>query len=410
MFDLDKWQEIFATLRQNKLRTFLTGFSVAWGIFMLIILLGSGNGLANGVEYQFRDDAINSIWISPGQTSLPHLGLKPGRSVRLTNDDHQEIASEIDGVEHITSRFMLRGHNRVRYGDKSESFNIRCVHPGHLHLEKTEMIAGRYINDLDLADFRKVAVIGEPVKEQLFGRATAIGKYVEINGIPFKVVGIFHDAGSVGETEFVYLPITTAQRVFNGRDRVNQIMFTTGEADLAASQAMAGEVRQRLAQRHRFALADQRAVAVDNNNASFQQVLQVIDGIRLFVWLIGIGTILAGVVGVSNIMMIAVQERTREIGVRKALGATPGSIIGLVLQESVLITAVAGYTGLVLGVAVLELGADKLPNSDFFRNPQVDLGLALAATGVLILSGCLAGFFPARKAARIRPIEALRTE
>ncbi|MEM7483051.1 MAG: ABC transporter permease [Acidobacteriota bacterium] len=410
MFDLDKWQEILSTLRQNKLRTFLTGFSVAWGIFMLMILLGSGTGLANGVHYQFRDDAINSIWISAGRTTIPFQGLKPGRNVQLTNADHAEIARAIPGVEHITSRFYTRGHLLVARGSQHGNFSIRSVHPGHQYLEKTIVVEGRFLNDLDIAEHRKVAAIGARVRDALFGDEPSIGEYFSIGGILFKVVGVFEDVGGEGEMEQIYLPITTSQRVFNGADRVSQIMFTTGDASLEETQAMAEAAQLQLARRHRFDPEDDRALFVRNNNAGFLRILQVITGIRLFVWIIGIGTILAGVVGVSNIMMIAVQERTREIGVRKALGATPGSIIGLVLQESVLITAVSGYIGLVLGVAVLELGGAKLPNTDFFRDPSVDLGLALAATAVLVTAGCLAGFFPARKAARIQPIEALRTE
>ncbi|MCP3911913.1 MAG: ABC transporter permease, partial [Actinomycetia bacterium] len=377
--------------------------------FMLIILLGSGNGLANGVEYQFRDDAINSLWIRSGQTSMPHQGHRPGRTVQFTNEDYDQISTAVDGVEHSTSRFYVRSPT-VTHGKETSNYNVRAVHPGHLHVENTIITEGRYINDLDVEGYRKVTVIGDLVKQALFKDKPAIGELIEINGVAFKVVGVFKDEGGPGEMENIYLPISTAQRTYGGANRVAQIMVTTGDADLARSEAISEEIRTRLAARHHFSLDDQRAVFIYNNMQNFQRFVKLMGGIRLFVWIVGIGTILAGVVGVSNIMMIAVQERTKEIGIRKALGATPRSIIGLILQESVLITGVAGYIGLVLGVGLLELAAEHLPHSEFFLNPSVDLKVAIYATLLLVLAGTVAGGFPARKAARIRPIEALHDE
>ena len=409
MFSPDSWQEIFETVRKNKLRTLLTGFSVAWGIFMLIILLGSGNGLANGIEYQFRDDAINSLWIRSGQTSLPHEGHRPGRTVQFTNQDYDQLTTGVNGVEHATGRFYVRSPTVTR-GKETSSYSVRGVHPGHLHVENTIIVEGRYINELDVEQYRKVTVIGDLVKKALFKETPAIGKLIEINGVAFKVVGVFKDEGGQGEMEIIYLPISTAQRTYGGANNVAQLMVTIGDADLEQSEAMVDAIRARLAARHNFSLEDQRAVFIYNNLRQFQRFLNLMGGIRIFVWVIGIGTILAGVVGVSNIMMIAVQERTKEIGIRKALGATPRSIIGLILQESVLITGVAGYIGLVLGVGLLELASEHMPNSEFFLNPSVDLRIAIYATLLLVLAGTVAGGFPARKAARIRPIEALHDE
>ncbi len=409
MFSLDNWQEIFDTVAKNKLRTLLTGFSVAWGIFMLIILLGSGNGLANGIEYQFRDDAINSLWIRGGQTSMPHQGHRPGRRVQFTNQDYDYVDTAVDGVEHSTARYYVRSPT-ITYGSESANYNVRSVHPGHLYIENTIITEGRFINDLDVARYRKVAVIGDLVKQALFAGSPAIGQMIEIKGVAFKVVGVFKDEGGQGEMESVYLPISTAQRTYGGADRVAQLMVTTGDADLEESSLIADRIRAALASRHHFSLDDQRAVFIYNNLESFQRFVNLMGGIRLFVWIVGIGTILAGVVGVSNIMMIAVRERAKEIGIRKALGATPGSIIGLILQESVLITGIAGYVGLVLGVGLLELAAEHLPHSEYFLNPSVDIKVAIYATLVLVLAGTIAGGFPARKAARIRPIEALHDE
>ena len=410
MLDLDTWQEILDTIKANKLRSFLTGFSVAWGIFMLIVLLGSGQGLAHGVEYQFRDDAINSIWVFPGQTSVPYKGLAPGRRLQLTNDDREELKDGVGGVDHITSRFYISGNLRVRYKDESTTFDVRSVHPDHMFLEKTIMTEGRFLNALDIKEHRKVAVIGVRVKDSLFKKEPAVGKNIEVNGVAFQVVGIFTDDGGEGEQEKIYLPISTSQRAFGGANRVNQIMMTTGNETVERTEDMAKDVKRRIATRHTFSEEDPRAVFVNNNNRQFQQFKSLMAAIRAFVWVVGIGTILAGVVGVSNIMMITVRERTREIGVRKALGATPWSVVSLVLQESILVTSIAGYVGLVLGIAVLELAATSLPGNDFFRHPEVDLSVAIQATVLLIVAGVAAGFVPARRAAMVRPVDALRNE
>jgi putative ABC transport system permease protein len=383
---------------------------VAWGILILVVLLGSGQGLVHGVEYGFRDDAVNSIWMRSGQTSVPHQGLRPGRNVQFTNDDYAMIKDQIPGVDHITARFFIRGNLTVAYRGQTSSYNVRSVHPDHQFLENTIVTAGRFINPLDIQEFRKVAVIGDRVRAQLFKQKDPMGEYIEVNGIPFRVVGVFTDEGAEGEAETIYLPISTAQRAFGGANRVGMIMMTVGDAGVDESKAIAEDLRQRIAERHNFDPEDQRAVFISNAVEDFQRFVNLMRGIRIFVWVIGIGTLLAGVVGVSNIMMIAVKERTKEIGVRKALGATPWSIMRLVLQEAVMVTSVAGYFGLVAGVGLLQLMNKNLKESDFFRNPAVDLGVALSATALLVVAGGIAGMFPARRAAAIRPVEALRDE
>ena len=409
--DFDTWQEILETLSRNKLRTVLTGFAVAWGIFMLIVLLGSGVGLAGGVQYQMRDDAMNSIWVSSGQTSKPWKGMQPGRQIRFDNDDYDEVTTRVKGVEYSSARFMIFGNQQVNYKDEWGSFTIRAVHPGHQVLEKTKVTSGRYINDLDIRDFRKVAVIGNLVSDALFHDAPPIGKEIKINGVSFKVIGEFEDEGSEQEREMIYLPISTAQRTFNGQRRVNQILYTTGDASVARATAMADQTKEILATNHTFDPEDPRALFVNNAVENFQRFVSLMTGIRIFIWIVGVGTLLAGVVGVSNIMLVAVQERTREIGIRKAIGATPSSIVGLVMKESILITAVAGYLGLVLGIFVLEGVAKALPaESEFFRNPHVDLRVAISATLLLVFAGAFAGFFPARRAASIQPVVALRED
>lgn len=428
MFDLDKWQEIFETIRRNRLRTILTGFSVGWGIFMLVLLLGAGKGLENGITREIAADAINSIFIFPGRTAEAYQGYKAGRRIRFTNDDYELIKREIPEVEYISSRFYISSSTITSYKSNFGSFSIRCVHPGHQQVENTTMDMGRYLTDRDLKEYRKVAVIGRRVRDALFGEgANPIGKEIKINDVAFTVVGVSKESvADAGEEEVIYLPITTAQRIFNGRNEINRIIFTMGDATLDESKDIARRVRRLFAERHHFDPKDRQAVWVRNNIENYQEFKNVMIGMRIFVWFIAIGTLMAGIIGVGNIMLIVVKERTKEIGIRKALGATPNSIIGLILQESVFITAISGYLGILLGIGTLELynsglwleffqqfnmmqGVD-LESMEIFYHPEIDLGVAFRAMILLVTAGAFAGLMPAYRAARIRPIAALREE
>jgi putative ABC transport system permease protein len=377
---------------------------------MLIALLGLGKGLQNGVAYEFRDDAVNSIWVYPGQTSIPFKGLQPGRYVQFTNQDYGFLKDQVEGVEHLSARFYIRGTVTVTYKQEYGAYDVRSVHPGHQFLENTIVKEGRFINDLDIRDFRKVVAIGEPVKNDLFKNEEAVGKFVKINGISFRVVGIFKDEGGENEERNIYLPISTAQRTFNGGNKVNQLMFTVGDATLEESQAMVKTLTNDLAKRHNFAPDDARAVRIRNNIEGFQQFMDLMGGIQLFITVIGVLTLMAGVIGVGNIMLVVVKERTKEIGIRKALGATPMSIIGMIVMEAVVITMVAGYIGMFLGILFLDNVGSLIPPDSFFREPEVKLSVAIKSTLLLVVAGGLAGLFPALKASRIRPIEALRDE
>lgn len=410
MFDTDKWQEIFSTIRKNKLRTFLTGFSVAWGIFMLMILLGSGNGLQNGVNKQFESSATNTIWVWSGQTSMPYKGMKPGRNIQLVNEDYDAVKKSIKGIDKSSSRYNMWGSNTLSYKKQFGSFNVRNVYPDYAHIEKITIVKGRFINDPDINQFRKVTVISTKVEEALFKGEDPMGKYISVNGVPFKVIGLFTDEDNRDDNmQTIYLPISTAQRVFSGDNRINTIAITVGDASVDESKQIEQEVRSKLAALHKFDPTDPRAIFTWNSLEEFQKFIRLFSSIRMFIWVIGFGTIIAGIVGVSNIMMIVVKDRTKEIGIRKAMGATPWSIVSLILQEAVLITSFAGYFGLVLGVVVLETVGSKI-ESEFFSQPSVDLRIAIYALILLVLSGTLAGFIPARKAAAIKPIEALRDE
>jgi putative ABC transport system permease protein len=417
MFSLDRWLEIWDTMVRNKLRTALTMLSMAWGIFMLVMLLGLGNGLQQGIMFMFADDAVNSIWIFSGQTSIPHEGMPIGRRVTFDNDDIDQIRKD-PRVEYLTGRFQIStgidgGELQVRRDKKVATFDIRSVHPGHQYLENTEVILGRYINDTDLAQRRKVCVIGYPVAEFLFDRRDVIGEWIHVNRIPFQVVGVFDDSGGDRERKKVYLPISTAQAAFNGADRVSQIMYTVGDASPEESAAIAKDSVAMLAKKHSFSADDPQAFRVNNNIENAKGIRMIFLAIGLFIWAMGGCAIVAGVVGVSNIMMIAVRERTKEIGIRKALGATPRNIVGTIVQEAVVLTALSGYLGLLAGVGLLALISHALGNSPdvpFFRDPQVRFGVVIQATILLMIAGSLAGFFPARQAAKVNPIVALRDE
>jgi putative ABC transport system permease protein len=415
MFDIDKWQEIFFTIRKNKLRTFLTAFSVAWGIFILMILLGFGTGLQHGVEYDFRADAVNSIWISPGRTSLPYKGMKPGRNITLKNEDLSYLTERVNGIEYSAGRFFCYGEFTVRYKERYSSYSVLGITPELMHVENQTPMQGRYINELDLQERRKVAIVGPDVVKGLFSEnENPIGKWIDVRGIQYRIVGIYDDAGDEGEVNRIFIPLTTAQLAYNAKNRLHTIMYTVGDATVKESNRIVKETKSLLSKKYQFDPNDDRALFIFNSVENFKRFTDLFAGIRIFLWVIGIFTIIAGIVGVSNIMLIIIKDRTREIGVRKAMGATASSIVGLFLQESILITVMAGYTGLVAGIGLIEFIKWALVEfnieAPYFRDPDIDLFTAVMATILLIISGAIAGYFPAKRAAKVNPIIALREE
>jgi len=409
MFDIDKWQEILATISKNKLRTFLTAFSVMWGVFMLVILLGASQGLRNGVEFAFFNDAVNSIWISSGKTSVAYKGLKPGRKIQFTIEDYNNVLNTVEGIEYATARYLLWNAG-VSYGDEFSTYTIRAVHPDYQLIENSLIKSGRFISSSDVSDQRKYAVIGKDVEGDLFKEQSALGEYIEINGISFKVVGVFEDEGDSREMRSIYVPLTSGQKVFGAGNDIDQFVVTTGDLPLPVTKSMASQIETLLKRTHSIAPEDQGAIYVSNNNEEFKEISDILTAIKVFVWIIGIFTIIAGIVGVSNIMSIVVKERTKEIGIRKAIGATPLSVVALILQESVFITAFAGYLGLLLGVFTIEGLSNLVGEQQMFRNPQVDFNVAITTLFIMVLAGSLAGFFPALRAAKIKPVVALKNE
>ena len=408
MFDLDIWQEIFATIRKNKLRTVLTGFSVAWGIFMLVILLGSGNGLYNGIKAQFNDDALNSMTISTDVTSIAYNGLNPDRRIRLSNEDYELIKREYPEVDRITARTFI-WRPMVNFKNEHGQYSIKGAHPDYQYLENSILTSGRYLNAKDVEEDRKVAVVGKKFVEQMCKETEPVGQYVRIAGVSFKIVGTFRDEGSEREEEILHIPISTAQQVFNQYEFIDQVIFSYGELTLEETIHLKEMIRERFSHKLMFDKNDVRAMRIRNLIEDFEEYARVLGGIQAFIWVIGIMTIIAGIVGVSNIMFIVVRERTKEIGVRKAIGATPGSIVRLIILEAVFITAFSGYLGLLGGIVLLE-SLSGFVDAEFFKNPEVDLRIALITTLILTIAGAMAGLFPALKAAYIRPIDALRDE
>lgn len=410
MFDIDKWQEIFATIQKNKLRTFLTGFSVAWGIFMLIILLGSGKGIENSVHKNFESRALNSIQLWPGTTSVAYKGNKVGRDIRFDNEDFDFLKNHIDGVQYGSGRYYISGNSLVAYKREFASMDLRAVHPDFPHIELINILSGRFFNIFDLEHYSKVVVLSQKAKDELFKREDAMGKYITVTGIPFEVIGVFTPKNEQDQdSKTLYMPISTAQRVYSGSNQLHNIAVTTAAATVEESKAIHEEIKRVMAQRHHYDIKDTKAMYSNNALEQFERVNTVFHGLRVFMWVIGMGTIIAGIVGVSNIMIVVVRERTKEIGIRKALGATPWAIISLILQEAIFITAVAGYVGMILGIGVLEI-VSKNVHTAFFLNPEADLSVAFSATVLLVLAGAVAGFIPARRAAAIKPVEALKDE
>jgi len=417
MFDRDKWNEIFSTIRKNKTRTFLTGFSVATGIFMLIFLLGAGRGLRNGMKDVFAQDATNSMQVFGRRTTKAYKGTPVGKRIQMVNADLESLKKSIDKIDAISAMSDIPGAEVISYKDNFGNFNVSPIHDTYNEIKNFDVIEGRFLNKIDIAEHRKVVIIQDEVEKILFPNETSLGKFININKIKFKVVGVFFKKDFDENSRDIYIPITVAQKIFNNNDHLRRISFTLDNVSVEESKEIEKQITYKMAAIHNFSREDKNALWIQNNIENSKQFSAMFSGIEKFVWIIGIFTILLGVIGVFNIMMIVVKERTKEIGIRKAIGASPASVISLVLMESIFITAASGYFGLIAGVGLLEMISkfnliEKLypPAAIYFLNPQVDLGIAVGATIVLVVTGALAGFFPARRAASIQPIDALRDE
>lgn len=409
MWNRDRWREIFETLRKNKLRASLSGFTIALGIFIFVTLYGFGNGLKNAFQEFFLNDATNTLWIYPAQTTKPYKGFKSRRNIEFKTDDLLDIATNFSFfIEGITPR-ISRGAE-ISYQTESNAYTVRAVGPVYQSIEKSLVYAGRYINDIDVEQYSKHAVIGRLVAKDLFKAEDPLGKFVIINDVAFKVVGLFYDEGGDNEERMVYIPYTTQQRLLGGTDRMDQIVLTfRPEIGYNGALQLEGNIKRYLKRKHFIDPNDPAGIYVRNVASELKQNQDFASVLQYIVSFVGMGTLIAGIIGISNIMVYVVRERTKELGIRKAIGATPKSIIGMILHESIFITTVAGYLGLFAGVGTLAMIGDKLEDFFIYR-PQIQLGTAIFATFLLIGFGAIAGYVPAKRAARIKPIAALRDE
>jgi putative ABC transport system permease protein len=411
---LDGLQEILFTLRQNKLRTVLTAFGVFWGIFMLVLLLGAGRGMQNGVYDDFGSDVLDFIIIWTGDTSVAFHGMGPGRKIQLKLDDIEALRQQAPGIRLISpERYVDSG--TITYERKNSNAQVLGVPDEYFRVkEDVPFNFGRRINPLDLDETRKVVVIGTAVADRLFDKGVEpVGKEIRVKDVVLKVAGVFYDKGDRGQnSERVIMPLTTMEKIYGGGEITSNIWVRPEQG--VDGFELEKKVLEVLKRRHDVSPDDNRGIASFNMAEPMKRVSGLFIGIDVFIWFVGLGTLMAGIVGISNIMIITVKERTKEIGIRKALGATPFKIVSTLLLESTLVTGVAGYLGLVIGVALLELVAFALRSTGaklpYFMNPGVDFRLAITALLLLVGVGVLAGLMPALRAARITPTEAMRAE
>ncbi|WP_375323558.1 ABC transporter permease [Flagellimonas sp. GZD32] len=406
MFDRDVWQEIFNTLKTNKLRTFLTGFSVGWAIFILVMLLASVNGMQNGFTGQFNDDATNSIFIRPGTTSEAYGGFEAGRRIQFKNDDIEYIKRSFpEEIEYISGRYFANA--TARFKSETGSYSIQATHPDHQAIEKTLITEGRYVNEADVINKAKVAVIGRKVAEDLFQKENPLGQFVTLNNLPFRVIGVFTDDGDDNAERRIYAPISTYQQIYGNTNNVNSISLTYNpNFDLTEALEFSNKLEILMKRRHNIAPEDQAGIGVWNYAEAFDNISSftaVLNGVAIAVTFL---ILIAGIVGIGNIMVFTIKERTKEIGVRKALGARPAQIVNLVILESIFITALSGFVGLLFAWVILALVGPNF-QTDAFRDPSVELSTVITATIILIVAGVLAGLIPAMKAANVKPIVAL---
>jgi putative ABC transport system permease protein len=408
MFDSDRWVEIWHIVQQHRLRTLLTSFGVFWGILMLVVLLGMGKGLENGMMQLFKDQDINAVWLGGDKTSMPYRGLNPGRPIQLTLDN-VEVLAKLAGIEAVVPVKRISQGYTVRYASHTAALEIFGIYPENAKLAKTILVKGRTLNPLDIAEARKVAVLSTRVADVLFGREyDPVGRTILINDAPFLVVGTSTRAAAEGEQRRIYIPFSTLRTTFDPSTTIDYIGIKTTK--VSAWKEVRAEAIQYLANCHGFDPADSAAVFVWDYSMQYEQIQTLLAGIRLFLGIVGIGTLLAGCIGLSNTMLVSVKERTKELGIRKAVGASPYTILAMILQETLLITTAAGGVGLIAGIGLIEAICRAGIETEYFRNPHVDLPIAMGALTVLIFAGLVAGYLPASQAVRVQPIEALRYE
>ena len=410
MFDIDRWREIFQAISKNKLRTALAGLTIAFAILLFTLLFGVGNGLKHTFEEQFAGDSQNSIYVYSGRTTKPYKGLQSGRSIQFRDDDSKFMNEKFEDEIQYFSPTIQRGGMQTIYKGEQNNYTVRAVYPDYQPLESAVIEDGRFLTYLDIERRSKVVAIGRLVEEDLFGQLSALGKNVNIEGISYKVVGVFSDPGGDNDERYIYTPFTTFQGMYKPNDEVDRFGMTFNpKLNVDQAIAFSNLLTKMLKEKHDVDPRDQGAIRVQNYAEGTRNVQAFMMVLNIIIMFIGIGTLIAGIIGISNIMVYIVKERTKELGIRKALGATPKSIVGMIMMESIFVTALAGYSGLMLGVFALEALGDSLEKY-FILDPSVETYVVVGATIVLIIAGTIAGYIPAKRAARIKPIVALNDE
>lgn len=415
MFDLDRWQEIWITITHNKSRSVFTAFGVFWGMLMLVLMVGAGNALETGMMSQIEGFATNSCFFEAQRTTLPYKGFRKGRRWDLVNSDVPILREKVEGLQYLSPVLFARGSDKnVVRGEKNGNYMIKGCYPEYDLIEKSKLLYGRYVNDIDIAEKRKVCVIGERIYEVLFQKGEdPTGKMIRVNGIYFQVIGVARSTTGVsigGQTaETVVLPFSTMQQAFNQGNIIHLLAATAKEG--VPVRVIQDKILKVLKEQHQIAPDDKEAVFNMNIEEQFKMFNYLGIGIAALIWIVGLGTIFAGAIGVSNIMLVTVRERTKEIGIRRALGATPQNIIGQILTESIVLTVLAGITGIVIGVGILRAVGIVLSQGDqFFKDPQISFGMAVATLFILLIIGTFAGYLPAQRAMLIKPVEAISEE
>ena len=410
MFDFDRWIEIFQTISKNKLRTVLSGFTIAFAILLFTLLFGIGNGLKHTFEKQFAGDSQNSIYVNAGSTTKPYKGLQSGRKIQFRNDDTKFMNEKFEDEIQFFSPNIQRNAQAIYKGEQNR-YNVRGVYPDYQPLEEAVIQEGRFISALDIKRKAKVIAIGRLVEKDLFGNLSAMDKNINLDGLSYKVIGVFSDPGGDNDERYIYTPFSTMQSIYKENDEVDYFGLTFNpKLKVDDAIAFSNLLTKVLKEKHNVDPRDQAAIRVFNYAEGTKNVQQFMTVLNVIILFIGIGTLIAGIIGISNIMVYIVKERTKELGIRKALGATPKSIIGMILMESIFITAVAGYSGLLIGVFTLKAIGDSLEEEYFIMNPSVETYVVTGATIILIIAGTIAGYIPAKRAAGIKPIVALNDE
>ena len=414
-FDLDWWQEIWITITHNKSRSVLTAFGVFWGMFMLVAMVGAGVALQRGVMGQIESFATNSCFIESNRTSEPYKGFRKGRYWNIVNEDIEILKNRISEIEHIAPMlFGGQSEKNVIRGDKYGSYSIKGNYPAYNEIDRSKLLEGRYINDIDIAEKRKVCVIGDRVRDELFGKGNhAVGSNIQVKGIYFQIIGVMEGSNNINiggsNSETVVLPFSTLQQAFNQGNIVHFIAVTAKQGGKVS--VLEEKISQQLKSLHNISPTDQTAIWSMNLEEQFMTFNYLGIGIAALIWIVGLGTLLAGGIGISNIMLVTVRERTKEIGIRRALGATPQNIITQIMSESIVLTIIAGVAGLMFGVGLLQiLGIALAQGEQFFKDPQISFTIAIGALLILLIIGTIAGYLPAKRAMNIRPIEAIREE